>query len=48
MGEYERAITMKGIAVGADGRVYLSVGSETNNCQIKNEDSALSRAFPMS
>jgi len=46
VGEYERAITMKGIAVGADGHVYVSVGSETNNCQIKNEDSASVGRFP--
>jgi glucose/arabinose dehydrogenase len=46
VGEYERANTMKGIAVGADGRVYLSIGSETDNCQVRNEEPRSPGRFP--
>ena len=35
VGEYGTANTMKGIAVGADGSVYVSIGSETDNCQVR-------------
>lgn len=30
------AHTMKGIAIGADGMVYLSIGSESDNCQVRD------------
>lgn len=36
VGLYGSAHTMKGIAVGTDGMVYLSIGSETDNCQVQD------------
>ena len=38
MGTYGSAHTMKGVAVSADGTVYLSIGSETDNCQLKDRE----------
>jgi glucose/arabinose dehydrogenase len=34
LGTYGWAHTMKGIAVGTDGMVYVSIGSATDNCQV--------------
>jgi glucose/arabinose dehydrogenase len=36
VGVYGSAHTMKGIAVGTDGMVYVSFGSETDNCQVQD------------
>ena len=36
LGTYGSAHTMKGIAVGTDGMVYVSIGSATDNCQIQD------------
>ncbi|MGH7582669.1 MAG: PQQ-dependent sugar dehydrogenase [Gemmatimonadales bacterium] len=36
VGDYGSAHTMKGIAVGTDGAVYVSIGSQTDNCQVED------------
>ncbi len=36
VGAFGSAHTMKGIAIGRDGAVYVSIGSETDNCQVKD------------
>ena len=36
VGAYGSAHTMKGIAVGTDGMVYVSIGSATDNCQVQD------------
>lgn len=46
VGEYQRANTAKGVAVGTDGRVFVSVGSETDNCQVNNEVPRSPGRFP--
>lgn len=38
VGLYGSAHTMKGIAVGRDGGVYVSIGSESDNCQVKDRE----------
>ena len=36
VGNFGVAHTMKGVAVGTDGMVYLSIGSATDNCQVQD------------
>jgi glucose/arabinose dehydrogenase len=38
VGLYGSAHTMKGIAVGRDSAVYVSFGSESDNCQVKDRE----------
>jgi glucose/arabinose dehydrogenase len=46
VGYYGSAHTMKGVAVGTDGMVYLSIGSETDNCQVQDRAAKSPGRFP--
>ena len=46
VGNYGSAHTMKGIAVGADGAVYLSIGSASDNCQLQDRTSRSPGRWP--
>ena len=48
VGLFGSAHTMKGIAVGTDGIVYLSIGSETDNCQIQDRNPKSPGRWPCS
>lgn len=48
VGNYGSAHTMKGIAVGTDGMVYLSIGSATDNCQVQDRAERSVGRYPCS
>lgn len=46
VGLYGSAHTMKGIAIGRDSSVYLSFGSETDNCQVRDREAKSPGKWP--
>ena len=46
VGIWGSAHTMKGIAIGRDSALYVSIGSETDNCQVNDRDARSPGKWP--